>query len=207
MATVVVLYQQGLLPGWAVGWISSDRETQKRQTLRVLYGIFAWWIVTLLVQRGLFGEAVRTTYKGILSRLGFHQSKPDETMHARICAVRNVRIALLLAGFFALEVFQSWRQLGKPFAEHNLYDLLFQIAIWVLVLFPVLLAISRCAPERFVVGIFAIRLVTSWVIEFEPTVVESAAAVVRQGYLVLSIFALLASLAMIVSSLSGPQSA
>ena len=202
---VIVLEVKGLIPSWVFGWISNDRETQKRQFLRILYGLFAWWMTTRAFKFGLFGEAARTTYDGILSKLEFPQVKHDVEMHARICPVRNIRIAVFLAGFFTLEIFLSWRALGKPFLEHNLYDLLFRIVICSL-LFPFLLNISRCVPERFILGIIMIRFVTGWVIEFAPNLVVPVAGLVRQCNLVLWILALLISLTILVSSLSNPKS-
>ena len=202
---VIVLDLKGLIPSWVFGWISNDRETQKRQFLRILYGLFAWWVTTRLFKFGLFGETARTTYNGIISKLKFPQGQPDVEMHARICPVRNIRIAVFLAGFFTLEIFLSWRALGKPFLEHNLFDLLFRIVIFS-ALFPVLLKISRCVPERIILGIIMIRFVTGWAIEFAPNLVEPVADLVRQCNLVLWILAFLISLTMLVSSLSNPKS-
>ena len=99
-----------------------------------------------------------------------------------------------------LEVFLSWRELGKPFVVHSLYDLLFRIVL-AIVLFPVLLRISPCSPERFIVGIVMIRTVTGWVFEYAPNVVDSFASLVRQCNLVLYVLALLTSLGLLVTSL------
>jgi hypothetical protein len=202
---VIVLDREGLIPSWVFSWISSDREIQKRQFLRILYGFSPLWVITRLAKLGLFGEIARTTYDGVLSKLKISQGESGEEIHARICAVRNVRSALFLVGFFTLEVFQSWRALGKPFLQHNLYDLLFRIVL-LTVAFPVLLKISRCVPERFILGILTIRFVTGWVIEFAPNLVEPVASLVRQCNLVLWILAFLTSLTMLVSSLSNPKS-
>ena len=125
---VIFLDRMRLIPSWVFGWISSDRETQKHQFRLALYGLFAFWIVTRFVKLGLFGRIARTTYKGALLKLTITPSKPDDEVHARICAIKNARIAALLVGFFTLEVFLSWRELGRPFVEHSLYDLLFRIA-------------------------------------------------------------------------------
>jgi hypothetical protein len=207
VAAVIILYLKGLMPSWVFDWISSDREIQKRQFLRMLYGLLALWGVTRLVKLGLFGEIARTTYGGVLSKLKISQGEPDAESHARFCALRNVRSALFLVGFFTLEGFLSWRALGKPFLEHNLYDLFFQIFLWVVVLFPVLVNISRCVPERFILGIVMFRFVTGWVVEFAPNLVEPVAGLVRQCTLVLWILAFLISVTMLVSSLSNPKSA
>src|SRR4030081_501543 len=127
MIAVIVLDHKGLLPSWFFGWISSDREIQKRQFLRTLIGLFILWFLTRIVKWGGFGEVAGTTYTRIFSKLIASDRKSHEEIHARTCAVRNVRSALFLVGFFTLEVFLSSRALGKPFSDHNLYELLFQI--------------------------------------------------------------------------------
>jgi hypothetical protein len=204
VAVVIVLYLKGLIPSWVFGWISSDRDTQKRQFLQVFHGLLALLLIAQLARLGILGEVARTTYKDILTKLNISQGEPDEEAHARICAVKNVRSAAFLVGFFALEVFLSWRALGKPFLEHSLYDLLFRIVLW-FVLFPALLNISRCAPERFILSIVVIRFVSGWVIEFAPNLVGPVAGLIRQCNLVLWVLAFLTSLTLLVSSLSSPK--
>lgn len=202
---VIFLERMRLIPSWVFGWISSDRETQKRQFQLVLCGVFGLWVATRLIKLGLIGEIARTTYNRTLLKLRFTQSKPDYEAHARYCAVSNSRIAAYLVGFFTLEVFLSWRELGNPFVEHSLYDLLFRIVLWSIVLFPVLFRISRCLPERFIIGIVMIRTVTGWVFEYAPNIVDAVAGRVRQCNLALYILALFTSLVLLVSSLSSPK--
>lgn len=206
VTAIVLLDREGLIPSWVFGWISGDRETQKRQFRLALYVLFVFCLATRLVKRGLFGEIARTTYNRKFSRLDISQGEPDEGIHARICAVRNVRSAAFLVGFFTLEVFLSWRTLGTPFVEHNLYDLLFRIVLSI-VFFPVLWKISRCVPERFILGIVMIRFVTGWVFEYAPNLVDPFAGLIRQCNLVLWVLAFLTSINMLVSSLSRPKSA
>jgi hypothetical protein len=206
VVAVIFLDRMRLIPSWVFGWISSDRETQKHQFRLALYALFAFWIATRLVKLGLFGEIARTTYNGALLKLTITRSKPDDEVHARICAIKNARIAALLVGFFTLEVFLSWRELGKPFLEHSLYDLLFRILLFSIVIFPVLFRISECFPERFIVGILVVRIVTGWVFEYAPNAVDAVTGLVRQCNLALYILALLISLGLLVSSLSGPKS-
>src|SRR5712692_7238485 len=193
VTAIVLLDREGRIPRWVFGWISSDRETQKRQFRLTIFGLFVLWFITRLVKRGLFGEIARTTYNCIFSRLKMPQGEPEEGIHARICAVRNVRSAVFLVGFFAVELFLSWRALGKPFVEHNLYDLLFRIVLSI-VLFPILWKICRCVPERFLLGIVMIRFVTGWVFEYAPNLVDPFAGLIRQCNLVLWILAFLTSL-------------
>jgi hypothetical protein len=203
---VIFLDRMRLIPSWVFGWISSDRETLKHQFRVALYALFALWVVARLAKLGLFGGIARTTYNGALSKLTITPSKPDHEVHARICALRNTRIAAFLVGFFTLEVLLSWRELGNPFVEHSLYGLLFRIVLWSIVLFPVLFRISRCLPERFIIGLVMIRTVTGWVFEYAPNAVDAFAGLVRQCNLVLYILALLTSLGLLLSSLSSPKS-
>jgi hypothetical protein len=203
---VIFLDRMRLIPSWVFGWISSNRETQKHQFRLALYGLFAFWAATRLVKLGFFGEFARTRYNGALLKLTITPGKPDDQVHARNCAIKNTRVAAFLVGFFTLEVFLSWRELGNPFVEHSLYDLLFRIVLWSIVLFPALFRISRCFVERFIIGIVMIRIVTGWVFEYAPNAVDAFAGLVRQCTLVLYILALLTSLALLVSSLSSPKS-
>ena len=203
---VIFLDRMRLIPSWVFGWVSSDREAQKHQFRVALYGLFALWVATRLVKLGLFGGIARTTYNRAFSKLTIPQSKPDREAHARICAIKNTRVAAFLVGFFTLEVFLSWRELGKPFVEDSLYDLLFRMVLWSIVLFPVLFRVSRCLPERFILGIVMIRTVTGWVFEYAPNVVDAFASLVRQCNLVLYILGLLTSLGLLVSSFSSPKS-
>jgi hypothetical protein len=202
----IFLDRMRLIPSWVFGWISNDREIQKHQFRLVLYGLLALWVAMRLVKVGLFGDIARTTYDGALLKLKIAQNKPEESAHARICAIKNPWITALLVGFFTLEVFLSWRELGKPFVEHSLYELLFRIVLWSIVLFPALFRISRCMPERFIIGIVMIKTVTGWVFEYAPNIVDPVAGLVRQCNLVLYILALLTSLGLLVSSLSSPRS-
>jgi hypothetical protein len=206
VVAVIFLDRMRLLPSWVFGWISSDREIQRHQFRLAFYGLFAFWVTNRLVKLGLFGEIARTTYNSALLKFEITQSKPNDEVHARFCAIKNARIAAFLVGFFTLEVFLIWRELGKPFVEHSLYDLLFRIVLWS-VLFPILFRISRCFPERFILGIVMIGTVTGWVFEYAPNVVDPIAGLVRQCNLALYILALLTSLALLVSSLSSPKSA
>jgi hypothetical protein len=157
---VIFLDRMRLIPSWVFGWISSDREIQRHQFRLALSGLFALWVAMRLVKIGLFGEIARTTYSGTLLKFKITQSIPDDEVHARICPIKNARIAAFLVGFFTLEVFLSWRELGKPFVEHSLYDLLFHIVLFSIVVFPILFRISGCFPERFIICIFVIRIVT-----------------------------------------------
>jgi hypothetical protein len=206
VVALIFLDRMRLIPRWVFGWISSDRQTQKRQFRLALYGLFALWAAIRLVKLGLFGELARTACNSTFCKLTIVLGKLDDDVHAQICAIKNARISALLVGFFTLEAFLSWRELGKPFAEHNLYDLLFRIVLWSIVFFPVLFRISRCFPERFIICIVMIRIVPGWVFEYAPNAVDAVAGLVRQCNFVLNILALLTSLGLLASSLSSPKS-
>jgi hypothetical protein len=205
MVAVIVLDQIGFIPGWVFGWVSRDRETQKRQFLIAIFGLLALWFLAQLARFGLLGAMARSTYRRILSTLTM---PPDEQLklHERICAFRNVWSAAFFVGILAWESILSWRALGKPFIEHNLYDLLFRIVLAIVYL-PVLFKIFRCVPERFILWIVMIKALAAWAFEFAPNLVGPPAALIRQCDLVLSILAFLASVGILVSYLSNPVSA
>jgi len=205
MVAAIFLDRMHLIPSWVFGWISTDRETQKHQFRHGLYALFAFWVALRLVKIGLFGEIAKTTYNNAMLKLQIPQSKPEDDFHAPICAVKNPRIAAFLVGFFTLEVILSWRELGKPFVERSLYDLLFRVVV-LSILFPTLFRISSCLPERIILGIVTIRIATGWVFEYAPNIVDPMSGLVRECNLALWILALLASLGLLVSSLSGPKS-
>jgi hypothetical protein len=202
---VIVLDQKGLIPMWVFGWIARDRATQRRQFLLALCSLLGLWLTTQLVRFGVFGEGASATYKRKLSQFPIRREE-EEKLHAGICALNHLWTAVFFVAFFTWEGILSWRALGKPFVEHNLYDLLFRILLTIVYL-PVMFKIFRCVPERFIVGIITIRLVTDWVFEFAPNFVEPAAGLIRQFDLILSIVAFLASLAVLVSSFSSRLSA
>ena len=202
---VVLMEQKHLVPNWVLGWISDNRDIQKRQFVRILSGILPLLAAIQLLKVGFFGDLARTTYANVLSKLKFSRVRSDEKSHELICAGRNVRIALFLVGFFALQIFLSWRVLGRPFIEHSLYGLLFRIFLSILV-FPVLLDFVRCVPERFILAIVTIRIVTGWVVEFAPNIFESAAGLIRQANLLLWVLAFLVSIPMLISSISRSSS-
>ena len=196
----IFLDRMRLIPTWVFGWISSDRATQKYQFRLAICGLITLWVTMQLLKLGLFGEITETIYNAVFMKLRITQNKSNDEIHARVCAIKNPRVAAFLVGFFTLESFMSWRELGKPFAQNSLYDLLIQIVLCSVVLFPLLFKISRCLPERLILGIVLIEIVTGWVIEYSPDTFEGVAGLVRQFNLILHIFALLAGLGLLVSS-------
>lgn len=200
----IFLVRAGLLPTWIFGWISDDRRIQEHQFRLALSGLLAIWVGTRLIKHGVFGGYARTSYNDLLAKLKVVQSKPEDEGHDRVCALKNVRIAAFLAGLFALEAFQSWRELGKPFVEHSLYDLLFRIVLMSIV-FPVFFRMTKCVPERFIFGIVTVRFVTGFIFEYAPNIADPIPDLVREGTLLLWIFALITSLGLLVSSLSKPR--
>lgn len=196
----IFLDRMRLIPIWVFGWISSDRETQNHQFRIAICGLIALWVTMRLLRLGLFGEIAEAIYNSIFLKLGITQNKSNDEIHARVCAIKNSRVAAFLVGFFTLEVFLSWRELGEPFAQNSLYDLLFRIVLWSILLFPLMFRIARCLPEQLILGIVMIKIVTGWVVEYFPDAVAALAGLIRQFNLILHIFALLASLGLLVSS-------
>jgi hypothetical protein len=125
----IFLDRMRLIPIWVFGSISSDRETQNHQFRLAICGLIALWVTMRLLRLGLFGEIAETVYNGVFLKLGITQNKTNDEIHARVCAIKNSRVAAFLVGFFTLEAFLSWRELGKPFAQNSLYDLLFRIVL------------------------------------------------------------------------------
>jgi hypothetical protein len=201
MIVMILLNQKGYLPSWVFGWVSNDRETQKHQFRLALTGLFAIWVATRFIKHGVFGEFVRTSYNHTVLRLKFVQGEREAEDHARFCGLINAQIAAGLVGFFALMVFMSWRELGKPFLEHNLYDLLFRIVLASMV-FPVFLRWMRRLPERFILAIVTIRIATGFIFEYAPNLADPIADLVREGDLMLWTLALITSIGLLASSLS-----
>ena len=202
---VIVLDQKGFIPRWVFGWIAHDRGTQRRQFLLALESLLGLWVTTQLVRFGVFGKGASTTYNRILSKFTMPHEE-QEKVHARICALRHMWTAVFFVAFFTWDVILRWRALGRPFVEHNLYDLLFRI-LFTIVCLRVLFEIFSCLPERFIVVILMIKIATDWVFEFAPNLVVPVEGLIRQCELLLSIVAFLASLAVLVSSLSNRLSA
>ncbi len=126
------------------------------------------------------------------------QGRSNEEVHARYCAVRNVRIALLFVAFCTLQAFLWWRDLDKAFPQYGPYDLVWHvIAIAVIVK---LFAAFACLRERFVLGLGIAVLVRGLVSGFKPSLIDPVAGMVRHAFLALWVVALLLSLSMLVSS-------
>src|SRR5260370_5304698 len=92
------------------------------------------------------------------------RTRSDEEFHARHCAVRDVRSALVFVFFCALEVYLSWRALGKTVPRYGLLGILRDVAV-IAACFK-LLAMYRCFRERFVVGLIMLRFVIGLIFGF-----------------------------------------
>jgi hypothetical protein len=123
----------------------------------------------------------------------------DEEFHARYCAVRNGRIALLFVAFLAIEVFVSWRALDKPFRRPPLFELPFYIVTVAIGLRW--LGMFRCVLERLVLGLSLINFVAGIVSAYIPAIgMSSFAELIRSSKLSLWVFVLIVSLGMLVLS-------
>lgn len=130
------------------------------------------------------------------------RDQSNEEFHARNCAIANSRTSIIFVAFCALEVFLSWRVLGKTFPAYNLVGV-FRDIVMIMVCAKLLL-IFRCFRERLVVGIVMLRYVISLVSGFMPTVFNRAAGPIRSVDLALWVLALIVSLSMLIHSARKP---
>src|SRR5437879_7219843 len=119
--------------------------------------------------------------------------------HTRLCANRNIPVALIVVAFCVMEVALSWRSLGrnKPVEHDTLFFLGPMIAIAVLAL---LFAGFTCLRERLVLALAIIKLATGLVSGFAPALVSSTSSLVKRGGLMLWVIATGLSVSMLVSS-------
>jgi hypothetical protein len=85
--------------------------------------------------------------------------------HERLCAFTHPRVAWFFVALCALEVYSSWKALGRPISRPpDLFELLFYMLV-VIVYAPIFLMIFRCFTERFVIAIATVHMamaVVSW---------------------------------------------
>ena len=130
------------------------------------------------------------------------QIQTNEAFHSRYCAVRSMRMALIFVAFCTLEVFLSWKTLGKSFSEYSIFEILRDIAvIGACVIFMLM---YKCFWERFVIGLIIVRYVTGLVTGFAPHIIDPFSGLVRLGNLALWVLALIVSLSMLVQSAWNP---
>jgi hypothetical protein len=67
----IALEQKGLIPKWAFGWISSDRQTRRLEFSLILYGSIGLWIVIKFAKMGILGEITQTTVSSFISMFSF----------------------------------------------------------------------------------------------------------------------------------------
>jgi hypothetical protein len=131
------------------------------------------------------------------------RDQSNEEFHARNCAIANSRTSIVFVAFCALEVYLSWRVLGKAFSPYNLVGV-FRDIVMIMVCVKLLL-IFRCFRERSVVGIVMLRYVISLASGFVPTLFNQAAGPIRSADLALWVLALIISLSMFVQSAQNPH--
>jgi hypothetical protein len=127
------------------------------------------------------------------------RSELDEEFHARNCAVRNTRTALLFVAFFTREVLVSWRTLDKPYHRPSLIELPFFIVTvaigvrWLLMF--------RCAVERLVLGLSLINFATGVVSAHVPSIGAGPfSELIGTGKLSLWVFVLVVTIGMLILS-------
>jgi hypothetical protein len=129
-------------------------------------------------------------------------NQQNEEYHARNCAITNIRTSLIFVAFCAVEVFLSWRELGKVLPIYSQFNVLRDV--FVIVACTQLLQMYRCFQERFVISLVILRYVIALVSAFMPTPMNRVADLVGIGDLTLWVLALIVSLSMLVQSARNP---
>jgi hypothetical protein len=119
-----------------------------------------------------------------------------EDLHARYCAVRNVKSAVFWVAFCALELFLVVRSRRLP--ERHLIELPF--FIYVIGLSIVLVAKCPCFRERLVVGFGAMSLAIGALSSYFPRFFTPFFDVVRDSKIGLWMAALMVSITLLISS-------
>ncbi len=129
----------------------------------------------------------------------------DEEFHARNCAVKNMRTAMLFVAFFTIEVLVSWRSLDKPFYRPSFIELPFfivTIAIGVR-----WLMMFKCVVERLVLGLslvnFEAGIVSAYVLSIRT---GPFSELIRSCKLSLWVFVLVVSIGMLILSVRSHDS-
>ena len=123
----------------------------------------------------------------------------DEEFHARNCAVKNMRTAMLFVAFFAIEVLVSWRTLDKPYHRPSLIELPFFIVTFAIGVRWLLM--FKCVVERLVLGLSLLNFATGVVSAYVPTIgMGPFSELIRSGKLSLWIFVLVVSIGMLILS-------
>jgi hypothetical protein len=131
------------------------------------------------------------------------QNRSNEEIHARYCALRNPRFALVLVVCFSVLAFVSWRDLHKPPPARDFIQLPF--AILLVAISAKLLAIFKCFRERLILGLAIASFVSAEISEFAPAIVRPFAGLVNSGDLAVSGLALLVSFTMLFQSVRNPH--
>ena len=127
------------------------------------------------------------------------RSELDEEFHARNCAVRNTRTALLFVAFFTIEVLVSWRTLDKPYHRPSIIELPFFIVT--LAIGVRWLLMFTCVFERLVLGLSLINFAIGVFSAYIPTIGTGPySELIRSGKLSLWVFVLVVSIGMLILS-------
>ena len=120
------------------------------------------------------------------------------------CAFTHVKIAWFFVVFSGIEVFSSWRALGKPISAPKLFDLPFYILVVVFYTPAFFWVLLRCFAERFVMGISVLHMTMAVISSFLPGVFDPHAGLVSRSFLGLWLLAFLLSLRMPFQALRNP---
>jgi hypothetical protein len=141
------------------------------------------------------------------------QSRPGSRMpaklsnqlrHERLCAFTHVRVAWFFVALCALEVYSSWKALGRPISPPaSLFDLLFYVLV-VVVYAPIFLMIFRCFSESFIIVIATVHIAMAVVSWFAPGLFDPYKNLIGWAFVALWITGLVLSLNMAVQAIRNP---
>lgn len=129
----------------------------------------------------------------------------DAEQHEQLCGRKNVGTALCFAGASLLMLYVSWRDVGKPYAPLSFYFVAWELIV-IAICFRSMM-IFDCFQERLILGIAMAVPIRGLLSKLSPGLIANLTPLLRHAFLLLWAVALLASLTMLVSSISMPESA
>jgi hypothetical protein len=128
----------------------------------------------------------------------------NELRHERLCAFTHARVAWFFVALCALEVYSSWKALGRPISRPaSLFDLLFYILV-VVVYAPIFLMIFRCFSERFIIAVATVHIAMAVVSWFAPGLFRPYTNFIGWAFVALWIAGLVLSLNMPIQAIRNP---
>jgi hypothetical protein len=128
----------------------------------------------------------------------------NEQRHERLCAFTHVRVAWFFVALCALQVYSSWKALGRPISRPaSLFDLFFYVLV-VVVYAPIFLMIFRCFSERFIIVIATVHIAMAVVSWFATGLFGPFTDLISWAFFALWITALVLSLNMLIQAIRNP---